>query len=307
MPGISSPPIARARALLVASVVFFALPSTGLAQTGAQLPLRDGRSSRHSSSARRRRACHRAGERATRVARARKPPPVQPTPGERGQSGAALAVLGVQQALKKINQTPGAVALVPDTAYKNSPAQTIKDILDYVPASCAAEVGRGHPALDPRLRPVAQFPSARHPALHGRHSDQHVGRLWRLPGDRSDRLSLRRGLQGRQRAALRRQFARRRHQFRDADRPRRPPVRRPRRPRQLRFRAAQALRRCLRAVRLFRHRLGAARRTVTATTARRSRRAAAPISATRSRRMSRRASTSMPTQCASASRAGRPR
>jgi iron complex outermembrane receptor protein len=75
-------------------------------------------------------------ERATRVARTRKPAPVpvQPTPGDRGQTGAALAVLSVQQALKEINQTPGGVALVPAEAYRNSTvANTIKDILDYVP------------------------------------------------------------------------------------------------------------------------------------------------------------------------------
>ena len=82
----------------------------------------------------------------------------------------------------------------------------------------AAEVGRRHAAVDPRLGPVAQLPSARPAALHGRHPDQHRRRLRRLPGDRPDRLPLRRGLQGRQRAALRRQLARRRHQLRDADR-----------------------------------------------------------------------------------------
>ena len=132
MPGISSPPIACARALLVASVVFFALPSTGLAQTGAQLPsvTVDPPQQQRQTATR----VSQGRERATRVARARKPPPVQPTPGERGQSGAALAVLGVQQALKEINQTPGGVALVPAEAYRNSTvANTIKDILDYVP------------------------------------------------------------------------------------------------------------------------------------------------------------------------------
>ena len=70
---------------------------------------------------------------------------------------------------------------------------------------------------------------------HGRHPDQHRRRLRRFPGDRSERLSLRRGLQGRQRAALRRQLARRRDQFRDADRPRCRAVRRARRRRQLRL------------------------------------------------------------------------
>ena len=81
-------------------------------------------------------------------------------------------------------------------------------------------MGRRYAAVDPRLRPVAQFPSARRPALYGRHSDQHGRRLRRFPGDRSDRLQICRGLQGRQCAAIRRQFAGRRDQFRDADRAR---------------------------------------------------------------------------------------
>ena len=166
-------------------------------------------------------------------------------------------------------------------------------------------MGRGHAALDPRLGPVAQLPSARHPALHGRHPDQHRRRLRRLPGDRSDRLPLRRGLQGRERAALRRQFARRRDQFRDADRPRRA-ARSTARVDVGSFgylRGAGQLRRRARAVRLFRHRHRRSARTASATTATAMPSAAAPISATRSRRMSRRASTSTPTRCASAFRA----
>ena len=50
----------------------------------------------------------------------------------------------------------------------------------------AAEMGRRHPTVNPRLRPVAQFPSARRAALHGRHSDQHRRRL-----RRSSRRSIR--------------------------------------------------------------------------------------------------------------------
>lgn len=49
-------------------------------------------------------------------------------------SGPALTVLTVQQALRDIQQTPGGVAIVPAEAYKNSTvANTIKDVLDYVP------------------------------------------------------------------------------------------------------------------------------------------------------------------------------
>ncbi|WP_373011883.1 TonB-dependent receptor family protein, partial [Bradyrhizobium sp.] len=58
----------------------------------------------------------------------------QAAAGEGGGTRAALAVLSAQQALKEINNTPGGVALVPAEAYRNSTvANTIKDILDYVP------------------------------------------------------------------------------------------------------------------------------------------------------------------------------
>lgn len=60
--------------------------------------------------------------------------PVQAAAGEGGGARAALAVLSAQQALNEINTTPGGVALVPAEAYRNSTvANTIKDILDYVP------------------------------------------------------------------------------------------------------------------------------------------------------------------------------
>ena len=48
--------------------------------------------------------------------------------------GPALTVLTLQQALRDIQQTPGGVAIVPAEAYRNSTvANTIKDVLDYVP------------------------------------------------------------------------------------------------------------------------------------------------------------------------------
>ncbi|WP_294191261.1 TonB-dependent receptor [uncultured Sphingomonas sp.] len=39
----------------------------------------------------------------------------------------------VAEATRQIERTPGAVEVVPDTAFKNTPVQTIKDILQYVP------------------------------------------------------------------------------------------------------------------------------------------------------------------------------
>lgn len=59
-------------------------------------------------------------------------PPAEVAPA--AARGPALTVLTVQQALADIQQTPGGVALVPANAYRNSTvANTIKDILDYVP------------------------------------------------------------------------------------------------------------------------------------------------------------------------------
>ncbi len=47
--------------------------------------------------------------------------------------GGSLTVPNTEQARRAIERTPGAVEVVPDTAFKNSPAATIKDIVDYVP------------------------------------------------------------------------------------------------------------------------------------------------------------------------------
>src|SRR5882757_3110039 len=75
----------------------------------------------------------RAPARATAAVRVRTAP-VQPAADQDGASRSALAVLSAQQALKEIDQTPGGGALVPAEAYRNSTvANTIKDILDYVP------------------------------------------------------------------------------------------------------------------------------------------------------------------------------
>ena len=131
---ITMPSSACARAVLAASVSLFALPSAVSAQSGTQLPTVTVDPPQQQRQATTR--VSQSRERAARVARSRKPAAeAQPAPsGDRGQSGAALAVLSVQQALKEINQTPGGVALVPAEAYRNSTvANTIKDILDYVP------------------------------------------------------------------------------------------------------------------------------------------------------------------------------
>ncbi len=76
----------------------------------------------------------RAATRATRVPSVRSAPPAAAPVASDLARGPALTVLTVQQALRDIQQTPGGVAIVPAEAYKNSTvANTIKDILDYVP------------------------------------------------------------------------------------------------------------------------------------------------------------------------------
>jgi len=45
----------------------------------------------------------------------------------------ALTVPGTAQAMRDIQRTPSAVEVVPDTAFKNGPAQTIRDVLGWVP------------------------------------------------------------------------------------------------------------------------------------------------------------------------------
>jgi len=50
-----------------------------------------------------------------------------------GLPNTSLTIPTFEQARRDVFQTPGAVAVVPDTQFKNSPAATIKDIVDYVP------------------------------------------------------------------------------------------------------------------------------------------------------------------------------
>jgi iron complex outermembrane receptor protein len=80
------------------------------------------------------RAPQRMAARAARAPRVRTTPPATGPVASDLARGPALTVLTVQQALRDIQQTPGGVALVPAEAYRNSTvANTIKDILDYVP------------------------------------------------------------------------------------------------------------------------------------------------------------------------------
>ena len=81
----------------------------------------------------------RPAARATRVVPVRNPAPAS-TPQATGletPKGGSLTVPATAQARALIERTPGGVALVPDTAFKSGPANTIKDILGWVPGVIA--------------------------------------------------------------------------------------------------------------------------------------------------------------------------
>jgi iron complex outermembrane receptor protein len=127
---VSSP---RARGLLLASASVLAFPANAGAQSSPQpLPSVVVDAPRPQRAATVRPA--RIPARSARAARP-DPAPAPQTAGDQGQGvRGALAVLSAQQALTEINNTPGGVAIVPAEAYRNSTvANTIKDILDYVP------------------------------------------------------------------------------------------------------------------------------------------------------------------------------
>jgi len=54
-------------------------------------------------------------------------------PAATGLDGTSLTALNTEQATRALQRIPGSVAVVPDTQWKNTPAATIKDVLDWVP------------------------------------------------------------------------------------------------------------------------------------------------------------------------------
>jgi iron complex outermembrane receptor protein len=102
------------RVLCAASAVVAALPEDAFAQSVTVLPeivVRSGR-----------------------LPRAAKPSATQPAPADSAAGPApSLTVPTTEQARTEIERTPGAVEVVSDTVFKNAPAQTIKDAVDYVP------------------------------------------------------------------------------------------------------------------------------------------------------------------------------
>ena len=115
------------RALCAASATAVACPDFAFAQAPGTTPLppivvQQGAKPKPTKRA--------PAPRATRVQPAVTPAPTQTT--EVSKPG-SLTVPTTAQARTEIQRTPGGVAVVPDTAFKSGPAQTIKDVLDWVP------------------------------------------------------------------------------------------------------------------------------------------------------------------------------
>ena len=118
---------------LACAAVFASVPAVAQTNTQSSLPpvTVDAPTPQRAISVR---APQRSAARTARASRVRNPAPVAPPVANEPARGPALTVLTVQQAIRDIQQTPGGVALVPAEAYRNSTvANTIKDVLDYVP------------------------------------------------------------------------------------------------------------------------------------------------------------------------------
>ncbi|MBR1246931.1 TonB-dependent receptor [Bradyrhizobium sp. AUGA SZCCT0169] len=118
---------------LACAAVFASVPAGAQTNTQSSLPpvTVDAPTPQRAVSVR---APQRSAARTARASRVRNPSPVAPPAASEPARGPALTVLTVQQAIRDIQQTPGGVALVPAEAYRNSTvANTIKDVLDYVP------------------------------------------------------------------------------------------------------------------------------------------------------------------------------
>ena len=149
--------------------------------------------------------------------------PAPQTAGDQGQGGrGALAVLSAQQALTEINNTPGGVALVPAAAYKNSTvANTIKDILDYVPGVFAQPKWGDDTRLSIRGSSLSRNFHLRGVQLYMDgipiNTADGYGDFQEIDPTAYKYVEVWKGANALQYGA---QLARRRHQFRDSDRPR---------------------------------------------------------------------------------------
>jgi iron complex outermembrane recepter protein len=128
-----SPASMRGRSLWLASTAAVLSVSVAAAQAPSQKPLPpvtvEAPQQRAAVSRPRARSA-----RSAHIIRASQNPAAVPGPTGPTATADALTVPTTQQALRAIQQTPGGVAIVPAEAYKNSSvANTIKDVLDYVP------------------------------------------------------------------------------------------------------------------------------------------------------------------------------
>ena len=124
--GLAGGLVATAAILAVSPALAQTTPPTALPPVSVDAPQRQRVTAPR---ARQRTAAHAARTTGVRAATAATAPVASDL-----ARGPALTVLTVQQAIRDIQQTPGGVALVPAEAYRNSTvANTIKDILDYVP------------------------------------------------------------------------------------------------------------------------------------------------------------------------------
>ena len=132
---IHQPLSAPARLLLLVSTATFISVTPAAAQTRSQDPLPpvtiDAPQQKRATAVR---PPPRSAARSARSSRAARVPTVPAQTANQGATPAALTVLSIQQAYREMSRTPGGIALVPAEAYKYSTvANTIKDILDYVP------------------------------------------------------------------------------------------------------------------------------------------------------------------------------
>jgi hypothetical protein len=197
----------------------------------------------------------------------RQPAPAQSAPGATPAAGQgepaapatqSLTVPTVDLARRELNQSLGAVAIVPSDELRDRNVSTIKDILEYVPGVWAQPKWGEDTRLSIRGSGLSRNFHGRSLQLYmdGRHPDQHCRRLFRFPGNRSDGVSLYRGLARSKRGAIRCEFARRCDQLRDAERSRCATLRDECRRRKLWLSPYPGeFRRGGRPVRLFRHRL----------------------------------------------------
>ena len=134
-------PAGLARSALLASAALIVLPLSAEAQSERQSlpPVTVTAPEQRRAATARPAPQSRPAARAARLTPVRNPAPASTpqTTGLETPAGGSLTVPATAQARALIERTPGGVALVPDTAFKSGPANTIKDILGWVPGVIA--------------------------------------------------------------------------------------------------------------------------------------------------------------------------